>query len=465
MKKLKLFSIVAVMAMFMACGNSEPTIVRFQSEATKTVNVNEEFNFVVTVAVPQGEKGSTSITQTGFMPAGVTFVDNKDKTGKLSGTPTVTGTFNITFKASNNGVSTEQQFTLIVKESGSTGTGTKENPYDVAKIIELSPQSTTEAVEENIWVRGFIVGYYDNAANPSVVDMEAPFAKDENIMLAASATETNPANMICIQLPAGDIRNALGLMTTPANLKKEVKVHGDVMKYNTFPGIKNTDGYWWIVEDTGINPPEQGSFDVPVITISALRAMYSGSNVTLTGTNKIVGIITSDLVGGNSTSKKNLVITAEDNLTGIALRFTDADNTYAMGQKVEILLTGTLSTYDNALQFQVAKVNTRSIGTANITPRSTTVANLAENIATFECCVVSTSGVITGGSGATTYGNATAHQTNTLTDGSNTIDLFVARYATFINDPIPSGTKQVTGIAQSYNNTPQIIIRNLNDVQ
>jgi hypothetical protein len=50
------------------------------------------------------------ITESGTLPAGVTF-----KSGKLSGTPTVTGTFPITFTA-HNGVGTDatQSFTLKV---------------------------------------------------------------------------------------------------------------------------------------------------------------------------------------------------------------------------------------------------------------------------------------------------------------------------------------------------------------
>jgi hypothetical protein len=46
-------------------------------------------------------------------------------------------------------------------------------------------------------------------------------------------------NCINVQLPAA-LRNVLGLKTKPQNLGKEVLVYGDVMKYNTFPGIKNT---------------------------------------------------------------------------------------------------------------------------------------------------------------------------------------------------------------------------------
>src|SRR5712664_1724176 len=61
-----------------------------------------------------------SITESGPLPAGVTFLDNGNGTGTLSGTPTATGTltFPITFTA-QNGVSPNatQSFTLTVNQA------------------------------------------------------------------------------------------------------------------------------------------------------------------------------------------------------------------------------------------------------------------------------------------------------------------------------------------------------------
>jgi hypothetical protein len=59
-----------------------------------------------------------SITESGALPAGVTFVDNGNGTGTLSGTPTASGTFTIAFTA-QNGVSPNatQNFTLTVNQA------------------------------------------------------------------------------------------------------------------------------------------------------------------------------------------------------------------------------------------------------------------------------------------------------------------------------------------------------------
>ncbi len=42
-----------------------------------------------------------SLSDTGTLPAGVTFVDNQNGTGTLSGTPTANGVYSISFTAQN----------------------------------------------------------------------------------------------------------------------------------------------------------------------------------------------------------------------------------------------------------------------------------------------------------------------------------------------------------------------------
>ena len=56
-----------------------------------------------------------ALSETGTLPAGVSFADNGDGTATLSGTPTVSGTYPFTITA-NNGVGSPatQSFTLTV---------------------------------------------------------------------------------------------------------------------------------------------------------------------------------------------------------------------------------------------------------------------------------------------------------------------------------------------------------------
>ena len=55
-----------------------------------------------------------SLTETGALPAGVTFVDNGNGTATLAGTPTTGGSFPITLAASNSAGTTTQSFVLTV---------------------------------------------------------------------------------------------------------------------------------------------------------------------------------------------------------------------------------------------------------------------------------------------------------------------------------------------------------------
>lgn len=341
------------------------------------------------------------------------------------------------------------------------GSGTKDEPYSVAQVMAKSSNDKNKIDEVGVWAQGFVVGRYNSTSKA----VETTDTEGYNIMLAAVAGETDKTKMICIQLPTGDIRKALSIKDNPGILGKEVKVHGDITTYNTFPAIKNTDAYWLIAENKGVNPPEPADFNVPVMTIAELRALYTGSEVKLDGKKKIAGIVSSSLKGGNSRSKKNWVITSEDNMSGINIRFSDRDNSYELGDKVEVILDGKLQTYSEALQFEVASVKTAKVGTGNITPRKATAAEINADISKYESCVVTVEGNITGPAGAATYGDKTKHQTNTLTDGGATLDLFVSRFASFVSQALLTTKVSVTGIAQEYDKKKQLIIRSLDDVK
>lgn len=348
------------------------------------------------------------------------------------------------------------------------GDGTKALPFSVTEIIALNPTSTTVAVKTAVWMRGYIVGYYNGTPSPSILETVAPFTDDVNIMLAKDSTETDKSKCVCIQLPAGAVRTALGLKTVSTNIKKEILVYGDVMLYNTLAGIKNTNAYWFVKANTGLEPPTGGDFGVPEMSIADLRSQWTGTMKTITDKKKIVGVVVSDLVGGNSGSLLNLTIASLDNTSGIMVRLT-GNNTYNMGDKIEIALEGLeLNQYGLAIQLNaVPNLKTQKIGTAVITPKVTTIANVRANYASMESTVVTVSGTITSPNG--NWGLATANQSNTLTSGTDILTLYVAKYATFVTTAIPTGVKSVTGIVGQYSTatatTYQLIVRNLDDVK
>lgn len=86
-----------------------PTII---SGSSRRARVGHLFHFTVkTVGYP-----TPTFTESGTLPAGVTFTDNGDGKATLSGTPSVAGTYPLTITASN-GVGSQgvQSFTLVVR--------------------------------------------------------------------------------------------------------------------------------------------------------------------------------------------------------------------------------------------------------------------------------------------------------------------------------------------------------------
>lgn len=217
-----------------------------------------------------------------------------------------------------------------------------------------------------------------------------------------------------------------------------------------------------------VKKSDQAMFDLPEISIADLKALYTGTDVILDGTKKMIGVVTSDIVGGNSTSLKNLVVTTEDNTAGIAIRFSDGNNEYAMGDQLEIKLEGKLTVYGQAAQIEMKKEgNTSKMGTKTITPIVTTVEALHSNYDALEFCVVTVEGKLTPEAGKeNTYGNSGAHQSNILTSNNSeeNVVVFVSRYSNFIDEALPSKTVAATGILQRFNSTIQLIVRNIDDI-
>lgn len=145
-----------------------------------------------------------------------------------------------TFGLANNGTTSE--FVIEGQEpvEPTVGDGSEENPYNCAQIIAMNPSSTSAAVATGVWVSGYIVGYYQDYAP----HFEGGGSQRANILISDKADANNASQCVCIQLVAQtDTRNALNLVDNPGNLGKQVSVYGDVMKYNTLPGIKNTSNY------------------------------------------------------------------------------------------------------------------------------------------------------------------------------------------------------------------------------
>lgn len=173
--------------------------------------------------------------------------DNYQKQIDVKGTfASVMGTYGVT---NNSGTSSEFAIEGVNIGGGgsSTGNGSEESPYTCAQIIAMAPSSTTDATASGVWVSGYIVGYYaDYAAH-----FDASGTQYANILISDNPSAAAASDCVCVQLIAStDPRTALNLVDNPGNLGAQVSVYGDVMKYNTLPGIKNTSNY----KLNGVNP-------------------------------------------------------------------------------------------------------------------------------------------------------------------------------------------------------------------
>lgn len=121
------------------------------------------------------------------------------------------------------------------------GEGTETNPFTVADVIKINPSNTTATSEDvKYWVTGYIIGACNDQAFSPVTDASA-ITSNANIVLGATAESTT--EIIPVQLPSGSVRTALNLVDNKDNIGKPVTVYGNILKYFSAPGVKNTSDY------------------------------------------------------------------------------------------------------------------------------------------------------------------------------------------------------------------------------
>ncbi len=121
----------------------------------------------------------------------------------------------------------------------SDGNGTFENPYLVSDALADYVAGDTI---KGVWVKGYIVGYVpESKIADAVFDVPTDSLKS-NMLIAASADETDYNNCLAIQLPKGFIREGLDVLANGL-YKAEVYIYGDIMKYFGVAGLKNPKDY------------------------------------------------------------------------------------------------------------------------------------------------------------------------------------------------------------------------------
>lgn len=168
-------------------------------------------------------------------------VNLKDNPGNLGKKLKIEGSLEAYFR--QPGIKAPTAFELS-GEGGDTpvgpteGDGTQASPYSVTSAIALNSPGTAA------WVQGYIVGWVEGADISAGSHFEVPSSSASNVLIAASATETDYTKCIPVQLVSGtDIRAQVNLKDNPGNLGKVLKIQGTLEAYFRQPGIKTPTAF------------------------------------------------------------------------------------------------------------------------------------------------------------------------------------------------------------------------------
>lgn len=117
---------------------------------------------------------------------------------------------------------------------GRQAAGEPEGAYDVA-AARMHPD------EKGVWVCGYIVGV---ATGTGKISFTAPFTKNTNLALGTRATTQDKDHCLTVELPKGDLRDALNLQDHPELLGRKIHIKGDLVSaYYGIPGLKAPSEY------------------------------------------------------------------------------------------------------------------------------------------------------------------------------------------------------------------------------
>ena len=172
----------------------------------------------------------------------ITYTQGTNTT--ITGTLTAEGgTLSLTFAADAEGEyadhfmlqsgTTAQEISVNANVVKTDGNGEKVTPFTVADVVKLN---NNYGAGEKFWVLGYILG---SAGNGGVLAADAA----SNIALGDAADQET--GLVPVELPSGEIREALNVVDNPTNKGKQVKVYGQLVSYFVTTGVKATSDYEW----------------------------------------------------------------------------------------------------------------------------------------------------------------------------------------------------------------------------
>ena len=260
-------------------------------------------------------------------------------------------------------------------ETPTENESSKETPFTVATAISKYNASKPMA---DTWVKGYIVGYVNGKSIDGSILNDLSSITDENktnLLIADSKTETDYKNCLVLQLPSGDVRNALNLKDNPSNLGKEVIVKGSLEKYFGTAGLKSITEYVLDGQSSGGTEEGEKTTFTKVTEISEGTYVFAALS---DGAYKIAQNIESSknygyLYVNDVTSDGNTISTVSKGLTFI-IKSTADGYTIQDESARYLIMTGTYNSFnltENPTEGQYWDITGNADGTFTIKNKAT----------------------------------------------------------------------------------------------
>lgn len=440
-----------------ACGEDEP----------KVDPVTVQFTSAAQTITEDG--GAKNITLS------LSSAAKKDGTISLSTAPANANTF-ATFPAEINVTkgSTSAQFTLTPINNAIIDAN--------AKIITFTLDDATSGFELGTQVTHAV----------TITDDEGPTTANFTVASGTVAESASAGINVAITLsPAAEVAGTIEITMTPTDaavtttpaatagvLSVPVTVGQTSVSFNVTPQNNTVDGDdleidFEITNATGgvivgtnvdYTLTVDDDDDIVPVPIADVRAMYTGSDVTINTDTYIEGVVISS---GSNVTNRNVFL--QDESGSIVVRFVAA-HAYAQGDELLINLNGVLLTRDagsgNTGPLQLggsagldATVKVTETGTGTV-PAAQTVTLTELNSGTFEGKLVKVENVFF----PDADGILKLNGSRTLSNGTITTIVRSESYAPWQNNAIPLGSGTMEGLASIFNGAVQVLPLEAGDI-
>ena len=167
-----------------------------------------------------------------------------------------------------------------------TGSGTADDPYNVASGISLQGQDVVA------WVKGYIVGAvkdgFSSVSSNDEINWSAPFDLKTNVLIADDANCREISQCVIVNLPNNKpLRTQVNLVDNPDNLGKQLAVNGKLRTYFGQAGLRDSSGTESdFVLEGGVTPPTPPTPGTEIFkeTFASGQGQFTIVDVELTGT-------------------------------------------------------------------------------------------------------------------------------------------------------------------------------------